>query len=212
MSGYASYDDAFDPKYGTPFEVPIILATEESLKGYGKIVSDFDQEQVEITPWPVSGWRKLCPNTGTGGGIVSGDFIYSWEGDQCKAINKAVGGDYVTGRLPSNVLPQQRTHVLVREANYHPDGGQVFFPVNGDAFVALLALPSDDIRQEDFVAFYFDGSFGVQIHANIWHQPIYPIADHAVFKGKQGAVHACVAVDTVKEFGRYLLVPLEKPK
>ena len=55
MSGYASYDDALDPKYGDPFPVPIVKATEETLKGYGRIVRDFDKEQVEITPWPVKG-------------------------------------------------------------------------------------------------------------------------------------------------------------
>ena len=157
------------------------------------------------------GWRQLCPNTGDQGGEVSGDFVYKWVQDQCTAVNNAVGGDYVTGRLPSNVSPSNRTHVLVREANYHPDGGQVFFPANGDAFVALLALPTDDVKLEDFRAFYFDGTFGVQIHADIWHQPVYPIKDEATFLGKQGAVHACVAVDTVDEFGKYLLVPLKTP-
>ena len=46
---------------------------------------------------------------------------------------------------------------------------QVFSPKNGDAFVCLLAPAScgDDIRLEDFVAFYFDGTFGVQIYAGI---------------------------------------------
>ncbi|XP_052764101.1 uncharacterized protein LOC128206021 [Mya arenaria] len=160
----------------------------------------------------ISGWRKLYPNTGILGGECSGDFLYKWVGDQCTAINKAVGGNYVTGRLPSNVSPRNRTHVLVRAANYHPDGGQVFFPENKDPFIALLALPGDDIKLEDFVAFYFDGSFGVQIHADVWHQPVYPINDEATFLGKQGAVHACVNVDTVDEFGKYLLVPLSRPE
>ncbi|WAR17261.1 ALLA-like protein [Mya arenaria] len=187
MSGYASYDDALDPKYGEPFPVPVVMATKEALKGYGTIVTTYDETKVEITPWP-------------------------WIGDQCTAINKAVGGNYVIGRLPSNVSPSNRTHVLVREANYHPDGGQVFYPVNKDPFIALLALPGDDIKLEDFVAFYFDGSFGVQIHADIWHQPVYPINDEATFVGKQGAVHACVAVDTVDEFSKYLLVPLSPPE
>ncbi|XP_052762513.1 uncharacterized protein LOC128205116 [Mya arenaria] len=212
MSGYASYDDALDPKYGEPFPVPVVMATKEALKGYGTIVTTYDETKVEITPWPVKGWRKLCPNTGTLGGECSGDFLYKWIGDQCTAINKAVGGNYVIGRLPSNVSPSNRTHVLVREANYHPDGGQVFYPVNKDPFIALLALPGDDIKLEDFVAFYFDGSFGVQIHADIWHQPVYPINDEATFVGKQGAVHACVAVDTVDEFSKYLLVPLSPPE
>ncbi|XP_033727525.1 uncharacterized protein LOC117316853 [Pecten maximus] len=129
-----------------------------------------------------------------------------------KLSTKAVGGDYITGRLPPEADTKNRKRVLTREANYHPDGGQVFFPQNGDAFVALLALPGDDVKPEDFVAFYFDGSFGVQIHANIWHQPVYPITNDAVFLGKQGSVHACVAVDTAIEFNKYLSVPLKVNK
>ncbi|XP_071154080.1 uncharacterized protein [Mytilus edulis] len=209
MSGYASYDEALDPKYGDPYQVSLVVADENSLKGYGKIVTDFEKEEVEITPWPVGGWRKLYPGTGAMGGIVSGNFVYEWEGDVCKAINNAVGGHYVTGRLPTGVSFDNRTHVLVREANYHPDGGQIFFPRDKDPFIALLALPTDDIKPEDFKAFYFDGSFGVQIHANIWHQPVYPIKDRAVFLGKQGAVHACVCMDSVDEWGKYLSVPLK---
>ena len=55
MSCYTSYADALDPKYGEPFPVPIVWATDETLKGYGKTVKDFENEKVEITPWPVQG-------------------------------------------------------------------------------------------------------------------------------------------------------------
>ncbi|KAH3783220.1 hypothetical protein DPMN_161152 [Dreissena polymorpha] len=55
MSGYADHSDALDPKYGDPFPVPIVMATEETLKGYGTIVTNFDETKVEITPWPVKG-------------------------------------------------------------------------------------------------------------------------------------------------------------
>ena len=140
---------------------------------------------------------------------MSGAFRYRWEGEYLKAVNDAVGGDYVNGRLPCDVLPSNRTHVLVREANYHPDGGQVFYPKSKSPFVALLALPGDEVKPQDFVAFYFDGSFGLQIKANIWHQPIYPVDDEAEFDGKQGAVHACVAIDIMDEFETYLKVPLK---
>ena len=54
-SGYADYTDAQDSKYGDPFPVPIVVATEETLKGYGTIVREFDNAKVEITPWPVKG-------------------------------------------------------------------------------------------------------------------------------------------------------------
>ena len=54
----------------------------------------------------------------------------------------------------------------------------------------------------------YSSHFQVQIRAGIWHQPAYPINNEAIFRGKQGRVHACVAMDSVIEFNRYLKVPL----
>ncbi len=65
------------------------------------------------------------------------------------------------GRLEKGADPTQRDYVLTREANYHPDGGQVFYPEKRAAFVLLLALPGDDVKLQDFRAFYCDGSCGV---------------------------------------------------
>ena len=58
-------------------KVPLVIATKDTLKRYGSIVYDFDQTEVEITPWPTRGHRKLFPGTGQMGGFVSGDFIYT---------------------------------------------------------------------------------------------------------------------------------------
>lgn len=129
------------------------------------------------------------------------------------AENHAVGGFYVTGwtcrpeiaSATRATVPRKR--VLTFEANYHPDGGQVFFPKHG-AYVALLAKPSDEVKPEDFVAFLCTGEVGIHIDANVWHQPVYPLADRAEFADKQGAVHACVSVDFAKEFGCLLSFPL----
>jgi hypothetical protein len=38
MSGSPSYDDAHDHKYGEPYKVPMVVASEETLNGYGKIL------------------------------------------------------------------------------------------------------------------------------------------------------------------------------
>ena len=46
-SGYASYDEALDPKYGDPVSVPLIIATEDSVKGYGKYHS------VKLNNWHI---------------------------------------------------------------------------------------------------------------------------------------------------------------
>eukprot|EP00696_Hemimastix_kukwesjijk_P018393 gnl/Hemi2/725_TR265_c0_g9_i1.p2 gnl/Hemi2/725_TR265_c0_g9~~gnl/Hemi2/725_TR265_c0_g9_i1.p2 ORF type:complete len:132 (+),score=34.13 gnl/Hemi2/725_TR265_c0_g9_i1:315-710(+) len=122
--------------------------------------------------------------------------------------------DYVIGRLPQEVSPTNRTFVLAREANYHPDGGQVVCPQTpGTPYVALLASHrvGDNIKLEDFVAFYCDGSFGIHIHPGTWHMPFYPCVDKTAFRNKQGRVHACIGVDTVTEFNRFLKVPLTPP-
>ncbi len=198
-------------------EVPLRLVTPQTFEGYGRIVKSFDDASVDIVPWPLQGRRRLDPGTGTGGGLTSGPFKMRWQGDVLYADNHAVGGFYVTGWTcrPEQASEEKqtvpRTRVLTHEANYHPDGGQIFFPRQGASFVALLALPGDDVKPEDFVAFFCPGDFGIHINAGVWHQPVYPLRDEAEFDDKQGAVHACVSVDFTKEFGCLLSVPLGSP-
>ena len=55
MSGYARYSDAHDRKYGDPHPVPIVPCTAETLGDLGRLVFDFDQEEVWITTWPQPG-------------------------------------------------------------------------------------------------------------------------------------------------------------
>ena len=120
--------------------------------------------QIYITPWPVQGRRPLHEGTGVGTIVARGENEHHWVGDRMISHNKAVEfGHWCCGRLPADVRPENRTHVLTREANYHPDSGQAWFPAHGEAFVMLLALPTDDVTPEEFVAFYFDGSVGLQI-------------------------------------------------
>jgi ureidoglycolate hydrolase len=195
-------------------EVPVIEANAETFAAYGRIVRDFAAEQVIIATWPAPGWRRVEPGTGNEGGITSGDFVMYRQGDLMVAHNHAVSGSYVTGWFADPALATAEgtspdySRVLVREANYHPDGGQVFYPRNRAPFMALLGLPGDDVTPEDFVAFRCDGTFGIQIFPNVWHQPMFPLRAEATFDDKQGRVHACIAVDFVKEFGCYLSVPL----
>jgi len=37
------------------FEIPVVIASDETLKGYGRLVKDFQQERVEKKPWPMQG-------------------------------------------------------------------------------------------------------------------------------------------------------------
>jgi ureidoglycolate lyase/seryl-tRNA synthetase len=198
-------------------EAPLVRASDETLAGYGRIVTRFDDAEVQVLPWPTSGRRRLDPGTGLGGGITVGPFKMRWRGDVLYADNHAVGGHYVTGwaRLPDEASEERSTvardRVLTHEANYHPDGGQVFFPRDGVPFVALLALAGDDVKPEDFVAFWFAGDVGVHVDAGVWHQPVYPLRDEAEFDDKQSAVHGCVSVDFVNEFGCLISIPSRQP-
>jgi len=197
--------------------VPILRATAETLSGYGQIVPDFERHAVQIVTWPQPGWRPIVAGTGNEGGIVQDEFVMERRGEIQYAVNRAVGRSYLTGWFtdPASASPERApgdtTRIFTHEANYHPDGGQVFAPRAGAAFVALLAKPGDDIEPRDFVAFYCDGSFGIHIDPGVWHQPVFPLAEQAVFDDKQGRVHACIAVDFVSEFGCYLEVPLIAP-
>ena len=97
--------------------------------------------------------------------------------------------------------------MMLWHANYHPDGGQLFFPLDGTPFVVPLALPGDDVKPEDFVAFRCDGTRGLYIHPGIWHEGVFPVRPGRFFD-RQGRVHARVSVDFAREFGCLLRVPL----
>ncbi len=76
----------------------MVTCTEKTIQEYGRLVHDFDSEEVWITTWPQTGARPICPGTGNQAGITSGAFKYKWTGDQLAAVNEAVGGDYITGK------------------------------------------------------------------------------------------------------------------
>jgi len=197
--------------------VPSVPATDDTLRGFGRIVRDFRAEPVTIVTWPQPGRRPLVPGTGNEGGIVEDCFVMERRGEVQHAVNRAVGRSYVTGWFTDPGLasedrqPADTSRIYTHEANYHPDGGQIFAPRDRAGFVALLAKPGDDVTPADFIAFHCDGSFGIHIDPNVWHQPVFPVTSPAVFDDKQGRVHACVAVDFVAEFSCYLEVPLTAP-
>lgn len=198
-------------------KVRVVRATEESLAGYGRLVDNPADFAIEIVTWPVSGWRAVDPGTGNEGGTTQGEFDFWWEGDTLLGKNNAVGSnEYLFGwscdpkaaRRDRATAP--RTQVLLWHANYHPDGGQLFFPRDGEAFLCPLALPGDDVKPEDFIAFYVDGGKGLYIHPGVWHEAVFPLADKARFYDEQGKVHARVSCNFAQEFGVLLGIGLER--
>jgi ureidoglycolate lyase len=211
------------------FDVPLVLATQESLAGLGHPITDFATAGCAITPWPVSGWRPLIPGTGNEGGVVEDVFHLERRGHVQYAANVGLQRRYVTGWYGADPAasaalegsePTDLGSLLTHEANYHPCGAQVFAARSGPApapFVLLLAPPGDDVTPASFRAFFVDparGVLGVHVNAGVWHQPAFPAGGSAgphVMDNRQGKVHACVGCDFVKEFGGYLRVPLVWP-
>lgn len=196
-------------------DVPLVKATPESLAGYGQLVDDYESYSIEIVTWPTQGWRKLDPETGNQGGTTQGIFEFWWEGEILYGHNQAVGDRYLLGwstnpgNAQSQTTPESgHSQILLWHANYHPDGGQLFFPLENTPFVVPLALPGDDVKPEDFIAFYVEGHQGLYIHPNVWHEAVFPLADRAKFHDEQGKVHGRVSCNLAQEFGVFLSVPL----
>ena len=198
------------------FEVPLVVATDDTVQDYGCLVDDPAKFDIEIVRWPAQGWRPVDYGTGDEGGFVEGTFHGNWKGDVLYGSNEAVNGNYVLGwstdpqKASADAATVPRDQVLLWHMNYHPDGGQLFFPLDEKPFVVPVALPGDDLKPEQVVAFWCDGTRGLYIHPGIWHEGIFPVEDNQRFLDRQGRVHARVSCDIGQEFGVYLSVPLKR--
>ena len=216
-------DAALAPDYLAPkippglrlVEAPLVVAAAENLRGYGELVADPKAHRIEIVRWPARGWRPVDSDSGDEGGTTEGTFHAWWEEGRLIGRNEAVGGHYLLGwsdppeaRTPPKPAGVAPGRVLLWHANYHPDGGQLFFPMEKRPFVVPMARPGDDVTPEDFRAFWFDGGAGLYMHPNVWHEGVFPCAPAGRFFDKQGRVHARVSIDFAKECGSLLEVPL----
>lgn len=209
---------AYTPSTGVRrvHDTPLVVATPASLEGYGLLVDEPRTFPIEIVRWPAQGWRSVDPGSGDQGGVTEGLFEFCWKGATLYARNHAVGDSYLFGwstwpEEAAGASGGARERALIWRANYHPDGGQLFHPLDGQSFVVPLALPGDDVTPQSFVTFWCDGRRALYLHPNVWHGALVPHDDEARFLDRQGRVHARVSVDFVREFGCYLGVPLRRP-
>jgi Ureidoglycolate lyase len=194
--------------------LPVIEATPDTLKGFGYLIDAPEDCRVEIVRWPAQGTRPIDPDTGDQGGTTEGVFVSEWRGDILYGRNEAVDGNYILayGQPPElartdHAEPPRR--MLMWHANYHPDGGQLFFPLQRRPFYVPLALPGDDVTPQRFVCFRCGGGQGLYIHPNIWHEGVFALSGQQRFFDRQGKVHARVSVDFAREFGCLLEAPIE---
>src|SRR5579859_4934099 len=193
---------AYTPSTGARpvHDTPLVIATPESLAGYGLLVEEPRTFPIEIVTWPAQGWRKIDAGSGNQGGVTEGLFEFCWKGETLYARNHAVGDSYLFGwsnwpEEAASISEKRRERALIWRANYHPDGGQLFHPLEGESFVIPLALPGDDVRPDGFVSFRCGGGRGLYIHTNVWHGAVAPHADHAVFLDRLCRFLARVSVD-----------------
>jgi ureidoglycolate lyase/seryl-tRNA synthetase len=185
-------------------DVPLLVASDDTVQSYGYLVDDPDDFEIEIVQWPALGWRPIDAGTGDEGGVVEGIFHSEWRGEVLHGHNDAVDGSYTDA---PTIDPER---VLLWHMNYHPDGGQLFYPLDGQPFVVPAALPGDDLGLDDIVAFWCDGSQGLYIHPGIWHEGVFPATHAQSFRDRQGRVHARVSCNVSQEFGVFLNVPLRR--
>ena len=196
------------------YDVPLVVADDDSVRGFGCLVDDPDNFDIEIVQWPAQGWRPVDAGTGDEAGTVEGIFHSEWHGQVLRATNDAVNGDYILGwstnpETASEDAGQDPERVLLWHMNYHPDGGQLFFPLDHQPFVVPLAMPGDDLALKDIVALWCDGSRGLYIHPGIWHDGVFASTRGQSFRDRQGRVHARVSCNIAREFGVFLNVPLQ---
>ena len=119
--------------------IPILEANEQSLSGYGCLVTDPDEVEIEIVRWPSVGKRPVDKDSGDEGGTTEGMFFCEWKGDILFGRNEVGGGHYILsyGTEPeeaSEFYSSEPERLLLWHANYHPDGGQLFFPNKSKPF------------------------------------------------------------------------------
>lgn len=208
-------------------DVPCVEATSETLEGYGHLIGAPDERTVEkanfeIVQWPRPGWRPLDPHTGDEAGTTEGNFDVKWSGDYFVAENLAiasVNNVYLDGlgappELASRSEPAagDGSHIYLWMSDYHPDGGQLFWPFEPIPFTVCLGLSThgDDIRPEHMRAFRVPAGKGIYLNPSTWHNGVYVPPSHAPcrFLTRQGRVHARVSASWAAEFGALLRVPL----
>ena len=187
--------------------MPVVDATDAALDGYGRLVDDPSACSIEIVRWPSTGAREVDADTGDQAGTTEGVFVAQWEGDILYGRNEAVGGHYVLAYAaePADADTTHRrdpAHMMLWHANYHPDGGQLFFPLDRAPFMVPLARPG---RRRDARGLRV---LSLRRHARALHpsrtsgtKACSPLRGTQRFFDKQGAVHARVSVDFAREFG-----------
>ena len=132
--------------------VPLKQLTPENVEGFGEVIRSLDEVEPVVRE----------------GEMVTERMEMLRKGDELYFANLAVGDEGVVATLVEGAAH-------VSHVNFHSDATQAFIGADRKPTVFLLAKPTNNLRPEDFVAFYSDGSLGMSMLPDVWHTSPLPV-------------------------------------
>lgn len=193
------------------YQVPLKRLNAENAQGLGVVFHSLDEVEIELCQWPTLGKRPIVSGKGYGT-VIQEDFTVYWRGSTQFSAGHQTARGGATGKMLLEPQTQERS-VLVHWLSAHLDAGEAFIPKNGEPSIFLLAPPKEDVKPEDFVALYSDGSCGICMHPGVWHTaPLSLSPEEVVYQRKQGSIYATIDCLLLKEQNTLLKIPLRQPE
>lgn len=88
----------------------------------------------------------------------------------------------VSGNAPmacSAYVVKKPEKMIIKEAEYHNDSGEIILPVDGD-IITYVAAPSRELDPEATVAFVIPKGTVVKLNAGVWHRTSYAVDQETV--------------------------------
>ncbi|NES21547.1 MAG: hypothetical protein F6K41_22115 [Symploca sp. SIO3E6] len=191
------------------YEVPLKRLNSKNTQGLGVVFTEFEDVTIELCPWPTQGQRPLIAQGGYST-VLEEEFKVYWQNATMLSAGHQNARGGATGKIVSDRETNSK-HIMVNWLSAHLDAGEAFIAKNGEPGIFLLAPPKEDVKPEDFVAFYSDGSCGISIHPGVWHTtPISLSKQEVVYKRKQGSIYATIDCVLTKEHNTWLKIPLSQ--
>ena len=193
------------------YNVPLKRLNSQNALGLGVVFTDIENAKIELCKWPTSGKRPLISKGGYGN-VIEEEFRVYWKGSTIFSAGHQNARGGPGGKIISEPESNSK-YLLVNWLSAHLDAGEAFMPKNGEPSIFLLAPPKEDVKPEDFVALYSDGSCGISIHPGVWHtNPLSLSEKEVVYQRKQGSIYATTDCVLTKEHNTWLKVPLGQPQ
>jgi ureidoglycolate lyase len=113
-------------------------------------------------------------------------------GGRSDAINQGKGRRYPDlarmdlspdGRVAVSLMScvPEATPVALRLMERHPNGNQVFMPLNNQRYIVVVAPAGGAPTPESLRAFLCDGEQGINYHRGVWHHPMIALDKPCAF-------------------------------